>query len=196
MRWVAIAALLCVPGCLEDDRRAIMYFNFEQLEPAAAGSHYQQFAEINGAVADLGCFVVERRQVLCSEFLQNGDPKLRPAVVECDRCPCTDVMEDPCRPAADFVTKGEIRGTVDHPDGVLRAGGVEYPTQVALDTATELFITIEPDDLDAPGPSGDIILRGDLVRDGSVLRGLLVNPQGALVKGRVTIVPLEDEVTL
>ncbi len=190
-----------LPGCLEDDLESIIYYNFELLEPPPRDFHYQQFAQISGGVVDLGCFVVEMRQVQCTDFTAEDppQPRLRPAVVECSECPCIDRAFDPCVVEPNpprIVTLGEIRGTVDHPDGVLRSGGVEYPTRVALADADELFITIEPDFGDEPEPSGDIILLGEAVRDGTVLRGILENPQGGLVKGLFTIVPLKDEVKL
>lgn len=196
---VVLGAVLAatLPGCLEDNLEAIIYYNFELLEPAPRDFHYQQFAQINGGVVDLGCFVVEMRQVQCTDFTAEDPPRprLRPAVVECSECPCIDRGIDPCDETR-IVILGEIRGTVDHPDGVLRSGGVEYPTRVALADADQLFITVEPDFGDEPEPSGDVILLGEAVRDGTVLRGNLANPAGGLVKGRFTIVPLKDEVTL
>lgn len=189
------AALAALPGCLEADLKAVVYYNFELLKPAPRNYHYQQFAQIDDGVADLGCFVVELRQVTCNDRTSEGDPRIRPVFVECSACPCIDREINPCDDSL-IVTMGEIRGTIDHPDGIIRTGGVEYPTQVALDAATELFITVEPDFNDAPEPSGDIILRGDATRDGNVLRGILENPAGGLVKGLFTIVPLNDEVRL
>ena len=189
------AALAALPSCLEDDLEAIVYYNFELLDPAPRDFHYQQFAQIDGGVADLGCFVVEMRQIACNDRTTEGNPRIRPAFVECNACPCGDRVIDPCDDTR-IVTMGEIRGTIDHPDGILRTGGVEYPTQVALAAATEVFITVEPDFGDVPEPSGDIVLQGDARQDGTVLRGLLENPAGGLVKGRFTIVPLKDEVTL
>ena len=135
------------------------------------------------------------RQLTCGDVTTEGQPRIRPVFVECNACPCLDRVVNPCDDSL-VVTRGEIRGTVDHPDGVLRTGGVEYPTRVELGAATELFITVEPDFDESPEPSGDIILRGETVRDGNVLRGIFANPAGALVKGLFTIVPLEDEVTL
>ena len=42
----------------------------------------------------------------------------------------------------------------------------------------------------------DIVLEGELIDGGSVLRGELENPGIEPVTGRVTIVPVQDEVSL
>jgi hypothetical protein len=185
-----LAAL--APGCTDFyDLRATVYYNFVSLEAPPADAHYQQFVEIGGSTTDLGCFVVEARQINCFDVEDDGTPYLRPSVVSCD-CPCTATEVDLCDEDR-VVTAGEIRGVVDHSGtGMIRYGGVEIPSVIDLGGATELYITVEPDDGDQPGPSLDLLLRGELRAEGSVLRGELETPTTLPVSGRVTIVPVED----
>jgi hypothetical protein len=122
------------------------------------------------------------------------EPNLRPAVVECG-CPCTSYIPDPCDPDR-MVMRGDVRGVVDHTDDVIRYSGAEFPTIIDLGAATEIFVTVEPDTSDAPEPSADLLLQGDLVRNGDVLIGELDNPTTLPVRGKVTIVPTRDGASL
>jgi hypothetical protein len=197
---VLALVLPCLPACLEYERRAVIYYNVSQLPVSAEGESYQHFASIGGYVVDLGCFVVEPRQINCFDFRvdQFGDvhPNIFNALVECE-CPCTEPMPDPCDRSSTpaLVTRGVLRGTVDTFHPILRLGGAEFPTPVELRDATEIFITVQSDD-DAPRPSEEVILRAALTPGGSVLRGDLENPQRLPVRGSVTIVPTRDGASL
>jgi len=197
VRTVALllAALALGAGCDRAPVRAVIYYNLSQVAASAADDHYQQFADVDGAVVDLGCLVVERRQVNCYDNAGTGEPNLRVAVVECD-CPCIDAEADPCDPSRPAVRAGIIRGLVNQSDGAVILGGVDIPTEVELSEATGLFITREPNADPSPQPSSELILDGALYRDGSVVRGALSSPTSELVEGNVTIVPVRDEVSL
>jgi hypothetical protein len=197
--WLGLFCLLgagLLGACELYDVRATLHYNFLAMEEAPVGAHYQQFAEVDQSTVDLGCFVMANRQTNCFDVVLQADgtavPLLRPAIVTCE-CPCTTTAADPCDPAAQVIA-GDIRGTVDHRGELVRNGGVEIPTEVDLGRATELFITVEPDDDGDAVPSLDVLLRSELRREGPVLRGDLVTPTTLPVSGRVTIVPVEDSV--
>jgi hypothetical protein len=183
-------ALAFASGCELGDIQATIHYNFQGLEPPQVGLHYQHFAEVDGLVVDLGCFVVERRQVNCFDARADGTPVIRPAVVEC-ACPCTAVEDNPCQTGATVVA-GAIRGVVDHSEAAVRAGGVEFPSYTALAESTEVFITREPAADASPQPTSDLLLRGDLRRDGGVLRGELATPTPLAISGQIAIVPVRD----
>jgi hypothetical protein len=191
---VVLSAAAAVAACAPTDLAAVLYYNFEHLETSADGTRYRQRAELGGAtIADLGCFVVESRQVHCLDATQAGEPNDSPAVVECV-CPCAVKVPDPCaehfpeleRPP---VTEGTIRGVVDYYELPQQYGGVEFPTAVALDDATEIFILQESDA--APGATA-VVLHGELARDGAVLRGALTGLGATPAAGAVTIAPITD----
>jgi hypothetical protein len=195
MKRVLVFGFLLLAACQRADVRAVVYYDFVQLEASPVGEHYQEFVDLNGGVVSLGCFVVELRQTNCFDVGANGSPNLHLGVVECE-CPCTAAVADPCGAASEPVTAGTIRGVVDELSGPLTLGGVEIPVDIDLAPATRLFITREPDTDSDPLPSGDIVLEGELRDGGAVLRGELTNPGNEPVSGRVTIVPVQDEVSL
>lgn len=199
MKPLPLVALLAMTvlatACETASVRAVLYYSLTQVGESAANEHYQQFAEINDAVVDLGCLVVQRRQVNCFDNAGNGAPNLRLAVVEC-ACPCTELEADVCDPARPMVRAGVIRGVVNHSEGPVVLGGVEIPTEIELGAASGLFITREANDDDSPLPSTDLFLGGRLERDGAVVRGTLTSPSIELTQGIVTIVPVRDEVSL
>jgi hypothetical protein len=146
-------------------------------------------------VVDLGCLVVQRRQINCYDTAGNGSPNLRLAVVECEY-PCTAEEPDPCDPTRPPVRSGVIRGLVDQQEDANVLGGVEIPSDIEMSGADQLFITREPNDDPSPSPSTDILIRGPLIRDGEVIRGNLTSPTIDPVQGTVTIVPVRDEVSI
>jgi hypothetical protein len=187
----SLLPLLLCSACDGSLYRSVLYYNLDDVEPAPPGQHYQQFAELTGGVADLGCFAVEYRQFNCFDARGDGSPNLRPVVVEC-ACPCTERGVDPCDEARSAIA-GTIRGIVDHADLPLQLGGIEFPSTVDLARASEIFITVEPDEDDDPRPSRRVLVRASLQPRGTVLWGLL-RPPGPLelARGRVSVAPVRD----
>jgi hypothetical protein len=182
-------------GCQRAEVRAVIYYNFSLLDESAPGQHYQQFADVNGGVADLGCFIVQERQLNCFDSAGDGSPNFRLAVVECD-CPCVEEEEDPCDATRPPVRSGIVRGLVNETEGPLQLGGVEMPSNIDLARAVDLFITAEDNADTSPAPSAEVVLTGPLTPDGAVLRGQLASPTTRPVQGAVTIVPVTDEASL
>jgi hypothetical protein len=195
VRVLLLTTALVAAACDRASVHSVVFYNFTQLDASADLEHYQQFAEIDGGVVDLGCLVVQRRQLSCYDNAGSGEPNLRLAVVEC-QCPCAAVEPDPCDPARPMVRSGAIRGLVNQSEGALVLGGVELRSDVELAAATGLFITREPNDGDSLAPSDDVVLGGALVPDGAVIRGLLTSPSSDVRQAIVTIVPVRDEVSL
>jgi hypothetical protein len=192
----AITLLLALTLACDAGRvRSIVFYNFALLDESAPDEHYEHFVQLGGGIVPLGCLVVQRRQINCVDNAGTGMPNLRLAVVECT-CPCAVVEPDPCDASRAPVRSGTIRGLVDQADGPIVLGGVELPMEIALDQATELFLTREPNTDGDPTPSADVLLDGVLQRDGRVLRGQLESPGVDPVQGNVTIMPVEDEVQL
>lgn len=195
---LALVAALGGAACQTPETRTLVYYNFTALGATDPAEHLEQFASVGGWVVSLGCFVVENRQLDCNDRNADGTPRTRPLVVECD-CPCAVKVEDPCGnllPGEERFTPGQIRGTVDHPDTPLRAGGVEFPLSMDLEPATGLFITEEPNDDSDPAPSDDILLKTNLWRDGDVLRGVLETPTVRPISGNVTVFHIADGANL
>jgi len=196
IRPVLLALLLAAAaGCDEAPRHAVIYYDLALLAGSNTYDHYQHFAEVGGAVVDLGCLVVQRRQLNCFDNAGTGEPNLRQVVVEC-ACPCVSEEPDPCDPTRPAVRTGDVRGLVNATAGPFVLGGVEIPTEIELSEATGLFITRESNDDASPLPSADVVLGGALQRDGAVLHGELVSPTRDPVQGTVTIVPVRDEASL
>ena len=191
----AAAAALATAGCQRAEVRAVIYYNFSLLDESEPDQHYQHFADVNGGVADLGCFVVQKRQLNCFDSGGDGSPNLRLAVVECD-CPCVEEEPDPCDATRPPVRVGFVRGLVNETQGPLQLGGVEIPSNIDLARAVDLFITIEDNADTSPGPAAEVVLTGPLTPDGAVLRGQLASPTTRPVQGAVTIVPVTDEASL
>jgi hypothetical protein len=193
----ALLALLIAGagGCERAPVHSIIYYDLALLAASGADDHYQQFAELNGGVVDLGCLVVQRRQLNCFDNEGTGDPNLRLAVVECE-CPCVAQEPDPCDADRGMVRTGEVRGLVNESEGPFVLGGVEIATEIELADATGIFFTREPNDDPSPQPSADVILGAALERDGAVLHGELVSPTRQPVQGTVSILPVRDEVSL
>ena len=189
--WLLVSAAACEHAPVH----AVIHESFSLLDASAADEHYHHYAGRGGVVVDLGCFVVERRQLDCFDTTGGGQPLLYLAVVECT-CPCVDEEADPCDATRPQVRAGTIRGLVDREGGTLTRGGVELPSRVDLSDASQLFITREDNGDVDPAPGRDVVLDGPLVRDGRVLRGELESPTRAAVSGLVTVVPVEDEVWL
>lgn len=193
-----VLALLC-PGalgaCQSADVRSVVYETFSQLPESTQNEHYQQFADVNGGVVSIGCFAVQKRQLDCFDTTSSGQPNLRLGVVECE-CPCAAYEEDPCDATRRQVRSGVIRGLVNETQGPLQLGGVEIPTNLVLKQASDIFITVESNTDADPGPSGNVLLKGALLQDGSVLRGNLKTTTTQPVGGTVAILPVEDEVSL
>lgn len=182
-------------ACEHAPVHAVVYENFSQLAASPTGEHYHQFAERGGAVVDVGCFVVQRRQLNCFDAATTGQPNLHLAVVECE-CPCASLEPDPCDATRPLVRSGAIRGLVDEEGGSLTRGGVETPTPIDLADASGMFITRRKNDSTDPLPGGDVVLGGQLVREGGVLRGTLVSPGREPTRGLVAVVPVVDGVSL
>ncbi len=194
-RFLLLLTLVGAGACQQADVRSVVFYNFALLDESAADEHYEQFADVNGGVVTYGCFVVQKRQLDCFDAASTGAPNLRLGVVECT-CPCAEVEDDPCDPSRRPVRTGSVRGLVNETQGPLQLGGVELPTNVDLANATDLFITLEKNADASPSPSTDVVLKGTLQQDGSVLRGTLKSPSNRPVQGAVTILPVKDEVSL
>lgn len=190
-----LAMLLGSTACEHAPVRAVVFEQFSLLEASAADEHYQQFVQRGPIVVDLGCFVVQRRQVNCFDSGGNGQPNLYLAVVECE-CPCVAEEPDPCDATRPMVRTGAIRGIVDQEAGSTTRGGVELPTNIDLADATWLFVTRERNDDIDPAPGTDTVLGGPLLPEGEVLRGQLHSPTRQAVSGHVSVVPVRDGVSL
>ncbi len=198
MRQLAVIALLAgLAGCLESDTRAVVYYNLTGIPGSDAGDHYRHYASLHGGVAELGCFVIEARQINCFDFdvdeQGNVSRNIFDALVECE-CPCTATAPDPCDTADGpaLVTAGSIRGTLESYDAILNNGGAEFPVQLELGDAVDVFITRQANDDPGPQPAGEVMLSGAVEPNGSVLTGALAAPGSRPGEGRVTIVPIDD----
>lgn len=212
-----LAAAALGAACEAPETRTIVYYNFvglpyvmpEDYATAMPGdlatTHYRQYAELDGFVVDLGCFVGEWRLLDCKDFYTDIDPNddvppephYRPVIVECE-CPCDVKIDDPCGAIASpgKVTEGVLRGTIDHSDTPLRAGGVEFPLSIDLEGATGLFITEESNDKTDPAPTDNLVYTAPLTADGKVLRGVLGTPRLRPMSGYVTVFNIKDRSTL
>jgi len=131
----------------------ILGYNFSSDLPASEpGYHYEQFATINGSVVSLGSFVV-RYDVALSKFdvdSTTGVPFKRRAVVNVgfEAYPEGDPNWGDPKPGS------TIYGVLDgsDPGTSLPVGGVELATGVDCSGATEIFITVEPDDRGTRAP--------------------------------------------
>jgi hypothetical protein len=199
MRRALLVLALLTPGalgaCQSADVRSVVYETFSQMKESAATEHYQQFADVNGGVVSIGCFVVQKRQLDCFDTTSSGQPNLRLGVVECE-CPCEAFENDPCDVSRRQVRSGVIRGLVNETQGPLQLGGVEVPTNLVLKQASDIFITVESNTDADPSPSGNLLLKGELLKDGTVLRGTLKTATTQPIGGTVAILPVEDEVSL
>jgi len=192
--WLPLAALLA--GCPQPRVGSVVYYNFSaDLPESQPGYHYEQFVLVNGTLVSLGNFVV-RYDVALSKFDvdSGGTLNQRRAVVNVgfEAYPAGDPNAGDPKPGS------TVYGVLDGSDPVtsLPTGGVEYPTPIDCTGATELFITVEPDDRGTALPSHDVVLRGALA--GTVqgtLSGALTNPAGYnRITGRVSVVPVKDDV--
>lgn len=215
---LALSALSALPACVEINRGAIVQMNFQALDSNVPGEHYELFATVNGGAVSLGHFKV--LDAIDNTAFPPGDGRPR---AHCGGNPLTTSnVQLIQRWEADFDAErrcdpDERIGTVDKfADGLrpILAGGVRLDTAIDLSDADGLFITLEPDtDLDPrPGPS---VLRAAVARSvdpltcaypeprpprRGVLLGTFVNVDDPndcpFAKGRVAIVPAEDETVL
>jgi hypothetical protein len=194
---LAPVALVALAGsaCTVRDLRGVIYYDLVGVPESQPTQHYQQFVDAHGGIVDIGCFVVQKRQTNCFDNAGTGQPNLHLGVVECT-CPCTEEIADPCDPTRPKVRAGTVRGVVGQVLGPLFLGGVEEPVEIDLADATRLFITLEENADTSPSPSANVVLEGELHKDGEVVNGLLSSPTPAATSGRVTIVPATDEVSL
>jgi hypothetical protein len=213
-----MSSFLGSSACVEINRGAIVQMNFQALDSNVPGEHYELFATVNGGAVSLGRFKV--LDAIDNTLFPPADGRPRE---HCAGNPLTtsnvqliqrwEVDYDAvarCDPDARM-------GTVDKfADGLrpILAGGVRLDTRVDLSDADGLFITLEPDtDLD-PRP-GASVLRAAVARGVDPLtcaqaeprpprRGVLLGTFVAVddsndcpfAKGRVAIVPAEDETVL
>jgi hypothetical protein len=191
--WLSFA-VLCA-GCPEAKYQTVLNYNFSADLPASApGYHYEQFATINGGVVSLGTFRV-RYDVALNKFDVDADgvPYKRRAVVSTD----FEAYDADDENFGD-VKHGTIYGVLDgsDPGTSLPVGGVTYPTGVDCSGATEIFITVEPDDRGTPLPSHDVMLQGYLTqRLQGTIAGDLTNPDGyTRIRGHVAVEFLHDDV--
>jgi hypothetical protein len=184
-------------GCPEAKYASILDYNFSSDLPASEpGYHYEQFATINGSLVSLGSFRV-RYDVALSKFdvdSTTGVPFKRRAVVnlDFDAYPEGDPLWGDPKPGS--IIYGVLDGA--DPGTSLPTGGVEIPTHVDCSGATEIFITVEPDDRGTALPSHDVMLEGYLTKKlEGVLAGDLTNPDGyTRIRGHVAVQVLKDEV--
>lgn len=187
---LVLALPLC--GCPQARTGSMIYYTFSGDTPMSEeGFHYEQFAVINGAIVSLGTF----RNALCA--LSPFDVTTSDAGTFPNRRKCV-VSADYREDDEGRATSGKFYGVLDGSDPVtsLPVGGIEMPTPVDCTGATEVFITIEPDNRGTPLPSHDVILQGYVAGTvQGVLTGELTNPQGyAKIRGHVSLVPLRDDV--
>ena len=192
--WLSCAVLLA--GCPEAKYASILDYNFSSdLPESAAGYHYEQFATINGSVVSLGSFVV-RYDVALNKFDvdSSGAPNRRRAVVNVG----FEAYGEDDANWGDPKPGSIIYGVLDGSDAntSLPVGGVEIPTAVDCTDATEIFITVEPDDRGTALPSHEVMLQGYLTRQlQGVVAGDLTNPDGyTRIRGHVAVQVLKDEV--
>lgn len=193
-----LGTLLATGACDVTERRANIYYNFSLMPAPEAGTHYEHFAVIDGFAINLGCFTVEDRQVNCFDYSwPPGEavpiPNYHPAIIECE-CPCVEKAEDPCSAEGENrpeVFAGTIVGTVDH-SAEIRLGGAEFYTNIELAETQAIEVSLEDDRDSDPRPTGLLLLRGEVRREGSVLRGSLGTPTTKPIRGQVAILPIED----
>jgi hypothetical protein len=192
--WLSCAVLLA--GCPQARIATLVDYNFSSDLPASpAGFHYEQFATINGSVVSLGTFVV-RYDVALSKFdvASDGTPNTRRAVVNVGFEAYPEGDPDWGDPKPGSTIYGVLDGS--DPNTSLPVGGVEFPTGVDCTGATEIFITVEPDDRGTALPSHDVMLQGYLTQKlQGTLAGNLTNPAGyTRINGHVAVVVLKDDV--
>ena len=192
--WLSFAVVLA--GCPEARIGSVLNYNFSTDMPASeAGYHYEQFATINGAVVSLGSFEV-RYNVALSKFDVGADgvPYKRRAVVSVGFEAYGEGDENYGDPKPGSVIYGVLDGS--DPGTSLPVGGVEISTPVDCTGATEIFITVEPDERGTALPSHNVMLQGYLTQklQGAVA-GELTNPDGyTRIYGHVSVVVLKDDV--
>ncbi|MBI5479411.1 MAG: hypothetical protein HY906_11170 [Deltaproteobacteria bacterium] len=192
--WLSCAVVLA--GCPEARYASVLDYNFSADLPASApGYHYEQFATINGSVVSLGTFVV-RYDVALSQFDvgSDGRPNRRRAVVNVGFEAYPEGDPSWGDPTPGSIIYGVLDGS--DPTTSLPVGGVEIMTPVDCTGATEIFITVEPDDRGTALPSHDVVLQGYLTQKlQGALAGELTNPDGyARINGHVSVVVLVDDV--
>ena len=192
--WLSFAVVLA--GCPEARIASVLNYNFSTDMPASeAGYHYEQFATINGAVVSLGSFEV-RYNVALSKFDVGADgvPYKRRAVVSVGFEAYGEGDENYGDPKPGSVIYGVLDGS--DPGTSLPVGGVEISTPVDCTGATEIFITVEPDERGTALPSHDVILQGYLTQKlQGATAGELTNPDGyTRISGHVSVVVLKDDV--
>jgi hypothetical protein len=200
---VTLVILLGLGACEQTDKQAIVYYNFSGLKAPPQGNYYEHFVVLDELAVSLGTFMVEDRQTNCFDLDGMGRANIRPAVVACTP-PCTKRQENPCKQhlleedlqKQPTVLEGTVIGVVDHANGPVTSGGVEIATEISLTHATSIFLTRELGSDPDPAPSFNIVLEGTLVPDGPVLRGILAKKGLSGLTGKVTIVPIHDEVSL
>jgi hypothetical protein len=190
--WLSFAVLLA--GCPEARYATLLDYNFSADVPASApGYHYEQFATINGGLVSLGSFVV-RYDVALNKFDVdgNGVPNKRRAVVSVGFAAYPQGDPNWGDPMPGSTIYGVLDGS--DPNTSLPVGGVEIPTAVDCTGATEIFITVEPDDRGTALPSHDVVLQGYLTKQlQGVIAGDLRNPDGfTRINGHVAVVVLQD----
>jgi hypothetical protein len=192
--WLSFAVFLS--GCPEAHYATLLDYNFSSDVPASEpGYHYEQFATINGSLVSLGSFVV-RYDVALSKFDvdSEGKPNRRRAVVNTgfEAFPEGDPNWGDPKPGS--IIYGVLDGS--DPSTSLPVGGIEFPTAVDCSGATEIFITVEPDDRGTALPSHDVMLQGYLTQKlQGTLAGNLTNPDGyTRINGHVAVVVLQDNV--
>ena len=192
--WLSFAVVLA--GCPQARYATDLSYNFSSEMPESApGYHYEQFATINGSVVSLGTFAV-RYDVALSKFDVDSDgrPNRRRAVVNVGFEAWPDGDPDWGDPKPGSTIYGVLDGS--DPNTSLPVGGVDYMTPVDCTGATEIFITVEPDDRGTALPSHDVVLQGYLTQtlQGAVA-GELTNPEGyTRINGHVAVVLLKDDV--
>jgi hypothetical protein len=192
--WLSFAVLLA--GCPQAHYATLLDYNFSSDVPASApGYHYEQFATINGSLVSLGSFVV-RYDVALSKFDvdSNGVPNQRRAVVNVGFEAYPEGDPNWGDPTPGSILYGVLDGS--DPNTSLPVGGVEIQTAVDCSGATEIFITVEPDDRGTALPSHEVVLQGYLTHQlQGALAGDLRNPDGyTRINGHVAVVVLHDDV--
>lgn len=214
----ATVALSTLSACVEINRGAIVQINFQALDSNVAGEHYELFATVNGGAVSLLRFKVQ--DAIDNTAFPPGDGRPR---AHCGGNPLTtpnvQLIQrwEPDFDAQRRCAPDQRIGTVDKfADGLrpILAGGVRLDTPIDLSEADGLFITLEPDTELDPRP-GMSVLRAAVAcgvdpltcaypeprppRRG-VLLGTFVNVDDPndcpFAKGRVAIVPAEDETVL
>ncbi len=191
--WLSFA-VLCA-GCPEAKYHTILDYNFSSDMPESpTGYHYEQFATINGSIVSLGSFEV-RYDVALNKFDVDPDgvPFKRRAVVNAGFEAYGEDDENWGDPKPGSLIYGVLDGS--DPSTNLPVGGAEIPTSVDCSGATEIFITVEPDDRGTALPSHDVMLQGYLTqRLQGVMAGELTNPDGyTRIRGHVAVEVLKDE---